>query len=72
VIHASATGLPDRHLNVMPKDTLKKKQNKKKIIKNRQTNFNTFFILTSHENLQIHVITIVPTGMSGTYGINLV
>jgi hypothetical protein len=30
-----------------------------------------FFILTSHEKLQIHVNTILPTGMSGTYGISL-
>jgi hypothetical protein len=42
------------------------------ILEKSQTNFNIFFILTSHEKLQIHVITIIPTGMSGTYGINLV
>jgi len=40
--------------------------------KKSQTNFNIFFTFTSHEKLQIHDITILPTGMSGTYGINLV
>jgi len=40
--------------------------------KKSQKNFNIFFIVTSHEKLQIHVITILPTGMIGTYGKNLV
>lgn len=40
--------------------------------KKNQTNFNIFFIFTSHEKIQTHVITILPTGMSGTYGISLV
>ena len=62
---ARVIGLPDRHLNVKPSNT-------RKCQKISQTNFNVFFILTSHEKLQIHVITILPTGMSGTYGINLV
>jgi hypothetical protein len=29
------------------------------------------FSYSSHEKLQIHVISILPVGMSGTYGINL-
>jgi len=35
-------------------------------------NFNILFKLASHEKLHIHVITILPTGMSGTHGINLI
>ena len=54
------SGLPDRHLNV------------NQAILESQTNYNIFFIFTSQEKLQIHVITILPTGMSGRYSINLV
>jgi hypothetical protein len=46
-------------LNVKPSNTIKKKSD-------------VFFILTSNEKLKIHVITILPAGMSGTYDINLV
>jgi hypothetical protein len=59
------SGLPDRHFNVKPSNTGKSKKKKK-------PNFNIFFILTLHEKPQIHVIAVLPTGMSGTYGINLV
>ena len=52
-------GLPDRHLNVMPSNTRKKAKF-------------LYIFHTSQEKLQIHVMTILPTGMSGTYGINLV
>jgi hypothetical protein len=32
--------------------------------KKKPEKFNTFFVLTSHENLQTQAFTILPTGMS--------
>jgi hypothetical protein len=48
------SGLPDPNLNEKPRNTRKKSQK----------DFTIFFIHTSHENLQIQVITILSTGMS--------
>jgi len=64
-VYEHSTGLPDQHLNEKPSNTRKKP-------KISQTNVNLFLILSSHEKLQIQVITTLPTGMIGTYGINLV
>ena len=63
-------GLPHRHFNIKLSKARKAPHPPQK--KENQTNFNIFFIFTSHEKLQIEVITILPSGMCGTYGINIV
>ena len=64
----SPAGLPHRHFNIKISNARKAPPPKKK----SQTNFKMIFIFTSHEKLQIEVITILPSGMCGTYGINIV